>query len=89
MRIVASVLAWASLIGTTIVLGQMMNSAADSYFQRPLTAATAPVVSAAIPQFDDQFLDAKDRAPATVGGISIAVPPDRASERRLGADAAP
>src|SRR5260370_41574424 len=52
-------LQWAPLLATTIVLAQMMNSVAVSYFERPRIVPTTPVVNTDIPQFDDRFLDAK------------------------------
>ena len=82
-------LQWAPLLATTIVLAQMMNSVAVSYFERPRIVPTTPVVNTDIPQFDDRFLDAKAPAVAKVGSIRIAVPPDRASDNRSSPRTAP
>ncbi len=82
-------LQWAPLLATTIVLAQMMNSVAVSYFERPRIVPTTPVVNTDIPQFDDRFLDAKPRQSprsAPYGSQSRPIAPatiDRALARHL------
>ena len=61
--------------------GSGVDSVAVSYFETDPWALSPPVLEPAITQFDEPLLDAKDSAPAMVGSMWIAAPPDRASDK--------